>query len=80
MSDVELRIKSIFEKILNRNEIILTPQMTHYDIEGWTSVTNVRIIVAIEKEFKVKFQPSEIVALKTVGDLFEKVKSKLEGK
>jgi acyl carrier protein len=43
--------------------------MTAEDVEDWDSLSHVRLIVAIELAFGIKFAVWEVVGLKNVGDL-----------
>ena len=54
----------------------VTPDMTANDIEEWDSLSHIRLIVAIERKFDVKFKNAEIELLKRVGDLVALVQAK----
>ncbi len=54
----------------------VTPDMTANDIEEWDSLSHIRLIVAIERKFDVKFKNAEIESLKRVGDLVALVQAK----
>jgi acyl carrier protein len=77
MDQIETSIQSIFHRVFESDDLVLRPEMTAFDVEGWDSLTHIRIIVAIEKHFLVKFKASEVVSLKNVGDLFNKVREKV---
>ncbi len=49
---------------------------TANDIEEWDSLSHIRLIVAVERKFKVKFTNSEIESLNRVGDLVTLVTTK----
>ena len=54
----------------------VTEDTTANDIEEWDSLSHIRLIVAVERKFKVKFTNSEIESLKRVGDLVALVAAK----
>jgi len=54
----------------------VTEETTANDIEEWDSLSHIRLIVAVERKFKVKFTSSEIESLKRVGDLVALVAAK----
>ena len=54
----------------------ITPYTTASDIEEWDSLSHIRLIVAVERKFNVKFKNSEIEELKRVGDLVALVQVK----
>lgn len=58
------------------DDTVVTPETTASDIEEWDSLSHIRLIVAVERKFKVKFTNSEIESLKRVGDLVALVEAK----
>jgi acyl carrier protein len=46
----------------------LRDDLTAADVEGWDSLSHINLIVAVEKEFKIKLTTADIRALTTVGD------------
>ncbi len=58
------------------DENIVTGDTTADDIEEWDSLSHIRLIVAVERKFKVKFTNKEIESLKRVGDLVALVGAK----
>ena len=68
--DVWGRMTSVFRDVFEDDEITLAPETTADDIEDWDSLTNIQLIVAIEKAIPgLKFSTGEIAQLKNVGDL-----------
>ena len=47
------------------------------DIEGWDSVAHVTLVLATEREFKIKFKGADIANMASVGALVEQVRVKL---
>ena len=71
------QIQEIFRDVLDDEEVILTESSTAEDVEGWDSLTHIQLIVAIEKQFKVKFTSREILSWKDVGELIDCLALKL---
>ena len=46
-------LDTIFRDILKNENITLTPETTAKDVDGWDSLTNMRLITAIEKHYNV---------------------------
>lgn len=65
----------IFQDILDTNKGTINLESTSSDIDEWDSVATVNIIVALEKEFSVKFKLEDIQSLKTVKDFVELVEA-----
>ena len=63
------RIEEIVRDELDDEAISLTPQTKASDVEGWDSLAHVRIVIAVETAFGLRFDTSDIGALKSVGDL-----------
>jgi len=61
---------------LDVGEDVVTEDTTANDVEEWDSLSHIRLIVAVERKFKVKFTNSEIESLKRVGDLVALVATK----
>ena len=68
-SDLHARLTAIFRDVFDDNSIILREDMTAADLENWDSLTHVDLIVAIEKEFRIRLTTGEISGLKSVGQL-----------
>ena len=68
-SQIYSQLAQIFEDIFDEDSIELTPQLSAKDVDGWDSLTHIRLILTIEKAFKIKFSTSEIGKLENVGDL-----------
>ena len=48
------------------------------DISNWDSINNLKLIIVLEKEFKINFDPDEIVETKNVGELIKSIENKLK--
>lgn len=68
-SQVYTRLSDIFHDVFDDDSIQVTPQLTAKDVDGWDSLTHIRLLLTIEKAFKIKFSTSEIGKLENVGDL-----------
>ena len=69
-------ILEIINKALKIKTKIKDTNVKLSEIPQWDSLSNVRIIMEIEKTFKIKFNLSEIEELKTIDDLVKKILSK----
>lgn len=71
------QILPIFREELEDESIVLTPSSTAAEIENWDSLTNIQLIVSIEKYYKIRFTSKEIQEFKNVGELCACILSKL---
>ena len=69
-------LDTIFRDILKNENIALTPATTAKDVEGWDSLTNMRLITALEKHYNIRFGLREILKFKHVGDLCASIQAK----
>jgi acyl carrier protein len=70
------RLTQTFRTTFGKNDIQLTRDTTANDIKEWDSLMHINLIVAVEKEFRVRFSTLEVMSLNTVGDLADMVARK----
>ncbi|MBL8012532.1 MAG: acyl carrier protein [Candidatus Omnitrophica bacterium] len=70
------RAQNVFRDIFSNPALSITPSTTAKDIEGWDSFTHITLILAMEREFKVKFGLGELQSLTSVGDLLTLIEKK----
>jgi acyl carrier protein len=70
------RLTSIFREVFDDDDLVLKPGLTADDVDGWDSLTHIRLILSVQKAFGVKFSAVEMSRLKNVGDLIELTKHK----
>lgn len=63
------RLQSVFRECFEDDAIILAPGTSSADIPGWDSLMHVTLILAVEREFGVRFRGSEVDGMKQVADL-----------
>jgi acyl carrier protein len=71
------RLTEIFQEIFDEDSIEVTPKLSADDVDGWDSLTHIRLILTIEKAFKIKFSTSQIGKLENVGDLVALIQGKV---
>ena len=71
------RLTEIFQEVFDEDSIEVTPKLSADDVDGWDSLTHIRLILTIEKVFKIKFSTSEIGKLENVGDLVALIQGKV---
>ena len=70
------RLSEIFHDVFDEDSITMTPELSAKDVDGWDSLTNIRLMLTVEKAFKVKFTIPEIGKLENVGDLVKLIKAR----
>jgi len=72
----ESKILDRLTGVFNEGPIRVVPQLSARDLDGWDSLTNIRLILTIERVFKIKFSSSEIGKLENVGDMVALIKAR----
>lgn len=66
---IKAEISEIFEDVMDLDDVVLEDGTTADDIEEWDSLSHVRLIVAVERQYGVKFSNAEIDGLTKFGDI-----------
>jgi acyl carrier protein len=75
--DLYARLTPIFEDVFDEDDMEVSPTLTANEVEGWDSLSHIRLIIAVEKEFGLRFRTTEVNSFRDVGELVELLKSKL---
>jgi acyl carrier protein len=70
------RLADIFHDVFDDDSIVVNHDLSAKDVDGWDSLAHIRLILTVEKAFKIKFSTSEIGSLQTVGDLVELIRQR----
>ncbi|MBO7720826.1 MAG: acyl carrier protein [Kiritimatiellae bacterium] len=71
-TEVYSRLKGVFADVFDR-EVELKDETTAADVPGWDSLTHITLIGAVEDEFDVKFAMKDVVGMKNVGEMVDKI-------
>ncbi|MDR3610660.1 MAG: acyl carrier protein [Ignavibacteriaceae bacterium] len=71
------RLKNIVLKELDLDDFDFKDSTTADMVPGWDSLTHIQIIVAVEKNYKIKFKGIEILKIKNMGELQSLIDAKL---
>ncbi|WP_058185445.1 acyl carrier protein [Terracidiphilus gabretensis] len=69
------RLTEIFSDVFD-DDIQVNPELSAKDVDGWDSLSHIRLILTIERAFKIKFSTSEIGKLENVGQLVALIKAR----
>jgi acyl carrier protein len=71
------RLTRTFQLIFDNPDLELRRSTSAKEVEGWDSLTYINLIVAIEREFCIRFKTAEIARLQNVGELADLIAGKL---
>lgn len=63
------RLRKVILRELELDDFPIEDSTTANTVPGWDSLSHIRIIVAIEAEYGVRFRTVEVLRMKNVGDL-----------
>lgn len=71
MNEAEIydKLAVVFQDVFDEDSVQLTPELSAKDLAGWDSLAHIRLILTVERTFKIKFSTSEVSRLQNVGDL-----------
>lgn len=73
---ISQELKKVILSQLDLDDYDLQDETMAPQVPGWDSLNHVNIILAVEKNFNIKFKSYEVLRLKNVGDLQKLVDSK----
>ncbi len=76
--EIYTRLDTVFQDVFDDESIHVTDATTADDIEDWDSFEHINLVVAVEKEFGIKFSMGQTNKLKNVGEMMDIILSKLQ--
>ena len=66
----------VFRDVFDDDGLTITRNTTALDIDGWDSLAHIRLVVAIEKAYCIRFSAAEVSNLENVGEMVELIARK----
>jgi acyl carrier protein len=70
------RLTAVFRDVFDDDSVTPAATTTAADIPDWDSLAHIRLIVAVEKAFSVRFSAAEAGGMKNVGEFVEMIRRK----
>lgn len=67
-SEILNKIQTVFDEVF-MDEVSVKPELSADEVEEWDSLTNISLIIGIEKAFGISFDTGEIESTKNIHDL-----------
>jgi acyl carrier protein len=77
IDEIYIKLTPLFHDVFEDDEIALSPSLTARDVQGWDSLAHIRLMLTVERKFKINFSAAEIANLKNVGELVGLIASKV---
>jgi acyl carrier protein len=78
-TEVYAFLAAVFRDVFRRDDLALSPELSAAGVEGWDSLKQFEIILALEEGLGVSFTSAEVGALERVADLARLVAAKTSG-
>jgi acyl carrier protein len=75
---IETGLTEIFQEVFEDDTLVVHRDLTARQVEGWDSLTHVRLLLTAERKFGVRISAAEAGQLKKVGDLMDLLNAKIE--
>jgi acyl carrier protein len=75
-ASVEVRLVEIMRETFNDPALVLRDDLTAADVDGWDSLSQIDLIVAVESEFGIRLTTGEVRKLRNVGDFVKVIAGK----
>ena len=76
-NEVLERVRLVIARVFGDDDVVVTSSTTASDVDGWDSVSNIEVLVALEREFGVRFSTGEMATLANVGQLVDLIGTRL---
>ena len=73
---IQARLTDVFHDVFDDDNIVLRTELSANDIPEWDSLTHIRLLLSVEREFRIKFTVTEVGQLKNVGELMALIQTK----
>jgi acyl carrier protein len=64
-------LQDVFRSVFHDDKLEINDATTSADVDGWDSIAQINLIIAIEKHFGVRFAASELAAIQRHGQNVE---------
>ena len=68
-SEILEAINEIFKIVFKDTSIKLSEDSSAADIDDWDSLSNIQIVIAVEKKFGIRFKSADIRGWNNVGEM-----------
>lgn len=70
------KLTGILQDVFDDDSIQARPDLTAAGVDGWDSLSHIRLMLTIEKAFGIKFSAAEVGRLENVGQLVGLIQAK----
>ena len=71
------KLNEVFCDVFDDPDIRINDSTTAADIDGWESLTHITLISSVEDAFDISFSMKEVVKMKNVGEMVDRIEEKI---
>jgi acyl carrier protein len=76
-SEIYTTLSTVFADVFDDESFRVTPELSAKDVDGWDSLSHLRLILTVEKAFHIRLKTSEIGRFENVSDLVRVIQARL---
>ena len=77
-TEVITKLQPIFDDLF-MEKVTLKPDLSAADVEEWDSLIQISLLLAVEKQFNIRFRVGEVEAAKNVGEFADLIARRVNG-
>ena len=78
-TEVMRRLTEVFQETFDDPGLELSDSMTAADVDEWDSLQHSVLVLAVEREFRIRLNPAEVGKLENVGRMIDLLQAKAGG-
>jgi acyl carrier protein len=78
-TEVMRRLTDVFQETFDDPGLQLRDSMTAADVDEWDSLQHIVLVLAVEREFRIRLNPAEVGKLENVGRMIDLLQAKASG-
>ena len=71
------KVQDLMVDVFDVDDLAITEATSADDVEEWDSLSHIRFMITVERNFKIRFLNEEVAELSNVGDLARSIAAKL---
>ena len=78
-TEVVRRLTEVFQETFDDPGLEIRDSMTAADVDEWDSLQHIVLVLAVEREFRIRLNPAEVGKLENVGRMVDLLQAKAVG-
>ena len=78
IKDIFDDLRALVSEVLGYEIVLLKPEMTAHDVDGWDSLSHVKILYECELKWNIRLSLEELSSLENIGDLVKIIEKSLK--